>query len=125
MDDEPWQPATIDAGEDAEFAWKVWSLASGQPGCRRARDHLARHRLQGHVQPVQDDAWIAGKHAYGAGPADVPGAVQGLSAGVVRGRANQKDDSNAHYPLSRTSRPGAVRPADSSWLQTSTDELPR
>ncbi len=26
IDDGPWQPATIDQTEEAEFAWKVWSL---------------------------------------------------------------------------------------------------
>jgi hypothetical protein len=43
IDDGHWLPASIDEGEDAEFAWKTFA---------------------GHVQPTQDDPWIACKHTF-------------------------------------------------------------
>jgi DMSO/TMAO reductase YedYZ molybdopterin-dependent catalytic subunit len=64
IDDGPWQEATIDRGEDAEFAWKIWSLdwPDAAPG-----EHTVTSRAiseSGEVQPAMDDPWIAGKHTY-------------------------------------------------------------
>jgi hypothetical protein len=64
IDNGPWLPATIDQGEDAEFAWKLWSLEWPNPA---AGEHAITSRatdLDGHVQPAQSDPWITGKHTY-------------------------------------------------------------
>jgi hypothetical protein len=64
IDGGPWQPATIDEGQDAEFAWKLWSVdwrnaASGEHSITsRAID------TEGHIQPAQDDPWIAATRTY-------------------------------------------------------------
>ena len=59
-----WRPATIDRSEEAEFAWKVWSLdwADASPG-----EHAITSRAidtAGNVQPATDDPVIANKHTY-------------------------------------------------------------
>jgi DMSO/TMAO reductase YedYZ molybdopterin-dependent catalytic subunit len=64
IDDGPWVPATIDRSEDAEFAWKIWSLewANPSPG-----EHTIVSRAidtQGNVQPTPDDPRIAKKRTY-------------------------------------------------------------
>jgi DMSO/TMAO reductase YedYZ molybdopterin-dependent catalytic subunit len=64
IDGGPWQPATIDEGEDEEFAWKLWSLEWGSPA---AGEHTITSRAidtEGQIQPAPDDPWIAGKHTY-------------------------------------------------------------
>jgi DMSO/TMAO reductase YedYZ molybdopterin-dependent catalytic subunit len=64
IDGGPWQPATLEEGQDAEFAWKLWSFAWDSPS---AGDHSITSRAidpAGHIQPAQDDPWIAGKHTY-------------------------------------------------------------
>jgi DMSO/TMAO reductase YedYZ molybdopterin-dependent catalytic subunit len=64
VDDGPWQQATIDHSEEAEFAWKIWSLdwPSPSPG-----EHSVTARAidtAGKIQPAMDDPWIAKKHTY-------------------------------------------------------------
>ena len=64
IDDGPWQAATIDQSEQAEFAWKLWSLdwPDAAPG-----EHSITSRAvdtAGNVQPAPDDPVIAGKHTY-------------------------------------------------------------
>jgi DMSO/TMAO reductase YedYZ molybdopterin-dependent catalytic subunit len=64
IDDGSWQQATIDHGEEAEFAWKIWSLdwAKPSPG-----EHTVTSRAidtSGHIQPAMDDPWITKKHTY-------------------------------------------------------------
>ena len=64
IDGGPWLPARIDEGEDAEFAWKRWSLAWSNPS---PGEHSITSRAidtEGQIQPAQDDPWIAGKHTY-------------------------------------------------------------
>ena len=64
IDGGPWLPATIDEGEDAQFAWKLWSLEWANAA---AGEHAITSRAidtQGNIQPAQDDPWIAGKHTY-------------------------------------------------------------
>jgi len=59
-----WLPATIDEGQDAEFAWKLWSLEWSKPA---AGEHSITSRAidaDGHIQPAQDDPWISEKHTY-------------------------------------------------------------
>ena len=64
IDDGPWREATIDRSEEAEFAWKIWSLDWPE----RARgEHAVTSRAidaAGHVQPAMDDPVIADKHTY-------------------------------------------------------------
>ena len=64
IDGGPWLPATIDDSEEAEFAWKVWSLdwADASPG-----EHAITSRAidtAGNVQPAMDDPLIANKQTY-------------------------------------------------------------
>jgi DMSO/TMAO reductase YedYZ molybdopterin-dependent catalytic subunit len=64
IDDGPWVPATIDRTQDAESAWKIWSLewANPSPG-----EHSIVSRAidtQGNVQPTPDDPRIAKKRTY-------------------------------------------------------------
>ncbi len=64
IDNGSWLPATIDEGEDAEFAWKLWSVAWPNPA---AGEHAITSRAidtEGNIQPAQDDPWITGKHTY-------------------------------------------------------------
>jgi DMSO/TMAO reductase YedYZ molybdopterin-dependent catalytic subunit len=64
IDGGAWVPAVIDRTEDAEFAWKVWSLdwANPTPG-----EHAVTSRAtdrSGRVQPAMDDPLIANKRTY-------------------------------------------------------------
>jgi DMSO/TMAO reductase YedYZ molybdopterin-dependent catalytic subunit len=64
IDGGPWLAAAIDRSEEAEFAWKLWSLewANAQPG-----EHTITSRAsdtQGQVQPAMDDPRIAKKRTY-------------------------------------------------------------
>ena len=66
IDDGPWLPATLDRtpGEDAPFAWTLWSLDWGAPA---AGEHTVTSRATdaaGRVQPAPDDPWIANKRTY-------------------------------------------------------------
>ena len=64
IDDGPWMPATIDRTEDAEFAWKMWSLDWPNPS---AGEHTVTSRAidtSGNIQPAMNDPWIAKKHTY-------------------------------------------------------------
>jgi hypothetical protein len=64
VDDGPWQPATIDRTEEAEHAWKVWSIEWPTP---EAGEHTVTSRAtdaSGQVQPAMDDRWITGNHTY-------------------------------------------------------------
>jgi hypothetical protein len=64
IDGGPWMAATMDRSEEAEFAWKIWSLewANAKPG-----EHTITSRAsdtQGQVQPAMDDPRIAKKRTY-------------------------------------------------------------
>jgi DMSO/TMAO reductase YedYZ molybdopterin-dependent catalytic subunit len=64
IDDGPWMTATIDHSEEAEYAWKIWSLdwQNPQPG-----EHTIASRAidtSGQIQPAMDDPIIAKKHTY-------------------------------------------------------------
>ncbi len=64
IDGGAWLPASIDEGQDAEFAWKLWSLDWANPG---TGEHSITSRAidtGGHIQPAADDPWILGKHTY-------------------------------------------------------------
>jgi DMSO/TMAO reductase YedYZ molybdopterin-dependent catalytic subunit len=64
IDGGPWMAAAIDRSEEAEFAWKLWSLewANAKPG-----EHTITSRAsdtQGQIQPAMDDPRIAKKRTY-------------------------------------------------------------
>ena len=64
IDGGPWRPAEIDGSEEAEFAWKIWSLdwPDVAPG-----EHSITSRAidgSGQIQPAMDDPRIANKHTY-------------------------------------------------------------
>ncbi|SDC58690.1 DMSO/TMAO reductase YedYZ, molybdopterin-dependent catalytic subunit [Variovorax sp. CF079] len=64
IDAGPWVAATMDRSEQADFAWKLWSLewANATPG-----EHAITSRAvdtQGNVQPAMEDPRIAKKRTY-------------------------------------------------------------
>ena len=64
IDDGQWQPATIDRGEEAEFAWKIWHLDWENPA---TGEHTVTSRaidVSGQIQPAMDDPWITKKKTY-------------------------------------------------------------
>jgi DMSO/TMAO reductase YedYZ molybdopterin-dependent catalytic subunit len=64
IDDGPWIPATIDEADEAEFAWKMWSVDWPKPS---SGEHTVTSRAidtSGNVQPAMSDPWIAKKHTY-------------------------------------------------------------
>jgi hypothetical protein len=64
IDDGPWRPATIDRGQEHEFAWKFWhfdwtgAVAGEHTITSRAIDRT------GQVQPAMTDPVIANKRTY-------------------------------------------------------------
>jgi hypothetical protein len=57
-------PAVIDRTENAEFAWKIWSLEWTDP---TPGEHTVTSRATdaaGRVQPAMDDPSIANKRTY-------------------------------------------------------------
>jgi DMSO/TMAO reductase YedYZ molybdopterin-dependent catalytic subunit len=64
IDDGPWIEATIDRSDDADFAWKIWSVAWENAS---SGEHAITSRAtdtSGKVQPAMDDPVIAKKHTY-------------------------------------------------------------
>ncbi len=64
IDGGPWVPATIDRSEEAEFAWKIWSLDWQNP---TPGEHTIASRaidMAGNIQPAMDDPRIAKKRTY-------------------------------------------------------------
>ena len=64
IDNGPWMAATIDHTEQAEFAWKIWSLDWPNPA---PGEHTVTSRATdtaGLIQPAMDDPIIARKHTY-------------------------------------------------------------
>lgn len=64
VDDGEWMPATIDHTEEAEHAWKIWSLDWPSPS---AGEHTVTSRAintSGAIQPAMDDPIIANKQTY-------------------------------------------------------------
>ena len=64
IDGGPWMPATIDRSQEAEFAWKIWSIDWEKP---TAGEHTITTRAidtAGNVQPAMDDPRIAKKRTY-------------------------------------------------------------
>ena len=71
IDDGPWMPATIDRTEEAEHAWKIWSLDWPDAGAGRAHRHLAGDRHGGagparHGRPAhREEAHLLGEQRPG------------------------------------------------------------
>ena len=64
IDGGPWMPATIDRTQDAEFAWKIWSIDWEKP---TTGEHTITARAidtAGNMQPAMDDPRIAKKRTY-------------------------------------------------------------
>jgi DMSO/TMAO reductase YedYZ molybdopterin-dependent catalytic subunit len=64
IDNGPWIPATIDRSEEADHAWRIWSLNWDRP---TSGEHLITSRAEdfrGNVQPAKDDPLIANKRTY-------------------------------------------------------------
>jgi DMSO/TMAO reductase YedYZ molybdopterin-dependent catalytic subunit len=64
IDDGPWQPATLDTSEQAEFAWTIWSYDWPDPN---PGEHTITSRATdaaGNVQPAPDDPLLVGKKTY-------------------------------------------------------------
>jgi DMSO/TMAO reductase YedYZ molybdopterin-dependent catalytic subunit len=64
IDGGSWMPAIIDNSDEAEYAWKIWSLDWPTP---TAGEHTITSRAidtAGLVQPAMDDPIIAKKHTY-------------------------------------------------------------
>ncbi len=64
IDGGAWVPAAIDHSEEAEFAWKLWSLDWPKPS---PGEHTITSRAidtAGQIQPAMDDPWIAKKRTY-------------------------------------------------------------
>jgi DMSO/TMAO reductase YedYZ molybdopterin-dependent catalytic subunit len=64
IDDGPWLPASIDHSEDAEFAWKIWSLDWNSTS---RGEHSVTSRAidtEQRVQPAANDPWITNKWTY-------------------------------------------------------------
>ena len=63
IDDGPWLPATIDRGEDYDYAWKFWHLDWEAPSGEHRITSRAIDR-EGNVQPAMSDPAIANKRTY-------------------------------------------------------------
>jgi DMSO/TMAO reductase YedYZ molybdopterin-dependent catalytic subunit len=64
VDEGPWMEAAIDDGEQAEYAWKVWSLE--WPNASSGEHAITSRAIDtaGNVQPAMTDPIIAKKHTY-------------------------------------------------------------
>ena len=64
IDGAPWLPATLDRSEEAEFAWKPWSLdwTNATPGMHTVTSRATDDK--GNVQPAMEDPRIAKKRTY-------------------------------------------------------------
>ena len=64
IDDGPWLPAGIDRSEEAEFAWKPWSLDWNDPSTGEHRITSRAVDTTGRIQPAMNDPLIASKRTY-------------------------------------------------------------
>jgi DMSO/TMAO reductase YedYZ molybdopterin-dependent catalytic subunit len=63
IDDGSWLPATIDRGQDHDYAWKFWHLDWEAPSGEHRITSRAVDR-EGNVQPAMSDPVIANKRTY-------------------------------------------------------------
>jgi DMSO/TMAO reductase YedYZ molybdopterin-dependent catalytic subunit len=64
IDGGPWLPAIIDRSEEADHAWRIWSLDWDRPSSGEHRITSRAVDFEGHVQPAMDDPVIANKRTY-------------------------------------------------------------
>jgi DMSO/TMAO reductase YedYZ molybdopterin-dependent catalytic subunit len=64
FDQGPWTTASIDEGQQYEFAWKFWHLDWKNPSPAVHRITSRATDRDGNVQPAMDDWQIAKKHTY-------------------------------------------------------------
>jgi DMSO/TMAO reductase YedYZ molybdopterin-dependent catalytic subunit len=64
IDDGPWTRATIDRGQEHEFAWKFWHLDWKGPTPGEHRITSRAVDTSGRLQPAPEDWSIAKKHTY-------------------------------------------------------------
>jgi DMSO/TMAO reductase YedYZ molybdopterin-dependent catalytic subunit len=64
IDDGPWIPATIDRSEEADNAWRIWSVDWDRPSSGEHRITSRATDFKGNVQPAMNDPWIANKRTY-------------------------------------------------------------
>jgi len=64
IDNGPWMPAVVDRSEEADHAWRIWSIEWDRPS---SGEHLITSRATdfgGNVQPTMNDPLIANKRTY-------------------------------------------------------------
>ena len=64
IDNGPWVPAIMDRSEEADHAWRIWSIEWDRPS---SGEHLITSRATdfgGNVQPTMNDPLIANKRTY-------------------------------------------------------------
>jgi DMSO/TMAO reductase YedYZ molybdopterin-dependent catalytic subunit len=64
IDEGPWMSASIDEGQEHEFAWKFWHVDWADPAAGEHRISSRAIDKDGNVQPAPDDWRIAGKRTY-------------------------------------------------------------
>jgi DMSO/TMAO reductase YedYZ molybdopterin-dependent catalytic subunit len=64
IDDDPWMAASIDRSEEADHAWRIWSVDWERPSPGEHRITSRAVDFEGHVQPAMDDPVIANKRTY-------------------------------------------------------------
>ena len=64
IDDGPWTAASIDRSEEADHAWRLWSLDWERPTPGEHRITSRAVDFGGRIQPAMDDSVIANKRTY-------------------------------------------------------------
>jgi hypothetical protein len=64
IDNGAWVRVAIDHSEEAEYAWKIWSLDWANPASGQHTVSSRAIDMSGNVQPGMDDPWIAKKHTF-------------------------------------------------------------
>jgi DMSO/TMAO reductase YedYZ molybdopterin-dependent catalytic subunit len=64
IDDGPWTAATIDRSEEADHAWRIWSLDWDRPAVGAHQITSRAVDFEGRVQPAVDDPLLANKRTY-------------------------------------------------------------
>jgi DMSO/TMAO reductase YedYZ molybdopterin-dependent catalytic subunit len=64
IDDGPWVGASVDRSEEADHAWRIWSLDWDHPAPGEHRITSRAVDFSGNIQPAMDDPVIANKRTY-------------------------------------------------------------
>jgi DMSO/TMAO reductase YedYZ molybdopterin-dependent catalytic subunit len=64
IDKGPWMPATIDRSEEADHAWRIWSLDWDAPAPGEHQITSRAMDFRGNMQPAMEDPVIANKRTY-------------------------------------------------------------